>query len=147
MTVTRPLTASEKAIIQQEVDQIYADFKGRVAEGRKLAPAVVDSIAQGRVWTGEDALQIKLVDGIGGLDRAVRSAAAMASLKEYSLRTYPEPKSPIDYFFSSFGRQYREQVMREEMGEEAFQSYKKARYIREQAGVTQARWPYDLTIH
>jgi protease-4 len=146
LTVTRPLTASEKTIIQQEVDRIYADFKGRVAVGRKLDPAVVDSIAQGRVWTGHDALRVKLVDAMGGLDRAVASAAAMAKLSEYSIREYPDPKSPLEMILGSFGKQYQGRALKAEMGEEAYKTYMQVKRIREQAGTIQARWPYELQI-
>ncbi len=146
LTVTRPLTTAEKTFIQQEVDRIYADFKGRVADGRKLDPAIVDSIAQGRVWTGQDALRLKLVDAMGGLTRAIESAASMAKLSEYSIREYPEPRSPLDIIFGSFGRQYQSQALRAEMGEEAYKTYLQVKRIREQAGTIQARWPFDLRI-
>jgi protease-4 len=146
LTVTRPLTVAEKAIIQNEVDRIYADFKNRVAEGRKMAPAVVDSIAQGRVWTGEDALRLKLVDAMGGLDRAIQSAAAMAKLEDYSIREYPDPKTPLEMIFGSFGRQYQSRALRAELGDETYKTYLQVQRIREQAGTIQARWPYDLRI-
>jgi protease-4 len=146
MTVTRPLNASEKAIIQQEVDQIYRDFKGRVAAGRKLDPAVVDSIAQGRVWTGNEALRLRLVDGLGGLDRAIRSAAAMAKLKDYSIRDYPDEKSPLDLILGGFGKQYQSQALRSEMGDEAYQLFMQVKRVRAQSGSVQARWPFDLRI-
>ncbi len=146
LTVTRPLTVAEKAIIQSEVDRIYADFKSRVAEGRKMAPAVVDSIAQGRVWTGEDAQRLKLVDALGGLDRAIKSAAAMAKLDEFSIREYPDPKSPLEMIIGSFGKQYQSRALRAELGEETYKTYLQVQRIREQAGTIQARWPYDLQI-
>ncbi len=146
LTVTRPLTPGEKAIIQQEVDHIYADFKTRVSNGRKLASAVVDSIAQGRVWTGEDALRVKLVDALGGLDRAVRSAASMAGLTAYSLREYPEPKSPLDMFLGGFDRQYSQRILREELGEDSYRLYRQVQQLRQQSGQVQARWPYDLQV-
>jgi protease-4 len=91
----RPLTADEAARMQHSVDNIYEIFKSRVAAGRKMTVADVDSIAQGRVWSGTDALQIKLVDALGGLDRAIASAATLAKVKDYKVVTYPEP---IDRF-------------------------------------------------
>lgn len=91
----RPLTADEATRMQHSVDNIYEIFKGRVAAGRKMTVADVDSIAQGRVWSGTDALQIKLVDALGGLDRAIASAATLAKVKDYKVVTYPEP---IDRF-------------------------------------------------
>jgi protease-4 len=87
---TRKMTPTEMAIMQRGVDSIYALFKRRVANGRRMQEANVDSIAQGRVWTGADALTIGLVDGMGDLDRAIKSAAAKAKLTDYEIRTYPE---------------------------------------------------------
>lgn len=89
--MSRALTPTEAAKMQSTIDAIYATFKGHVESGRKLDPTLVDSIAQGRVWSGQDALALGLVDGIGGLDRALKSAAAKAKLSSYSVKTYPEP--------------------------------------------------------
>jgi protease IV len=148
MTVTRPLTGEEKMIIQSEVDQIYADFKGRVVKGRKLSPAMVDSIAQGRVWTGEDAKGVKLVDALGGLDRAIQSAASLAKLKEYSIRTYPDAKSPLEMIVGKYGRQYQSQeAIKKEFGPETYRTYLQLKQLRSQMGSPQARWPFDLDIH
>lgn len=89
-TTTRTMTVEEAAMMQRGVDSIYALFKRRVATGRRMTEADVDSFAQGRVWTGTDALQIGLVDGLGNMERAVRSAASLAKLKDFQLKTYPE---------------------------------------------------------
>lgn len=96
-TASRALTPEEALRMQATIDTIYKTFKGHVSNGRRINPGMVDSIAQGRVWTGTDALSIGLVDGLGGLDRALRSAAAKARLKSYSVTTYPEP---VDQFKS-----------------------------------------------
>lgn len=100
-TMSRPLTPAEGARMQAIIDTIYLTFKSRVATGRRIDVAMVDSIAQGRVWTGTDALSIGLVDGLGGLDRALRAAASKAGLKDYRLTTYPEP---VDQFKSMLRR-------------------------------------------
>jgi protease-4 len=148
MTVTRPLTGEEKMIIQTEVDQIYADFKGRVVKGRKISPAMVDSIAQGRVWTGEDARAVKLVDAMGGLNRAIQSAAILAKLKDYSIRSYPDEKSPLEMIVGSYGRQYQSQeAIKKELGPETYRTYQQLKQMRSQVGSPQARWPFDLDIH
>jgi protease-4 len=94
-TTTRPLTAKEAQMMQAGVDTIYQTFKSRVAHARNKSMDYIDSIAQGRVWTGEDALAIGLVDGLGDLDRAVVSAAGKAKLKDYQVVTYPEPIDPF----------------------------------------------------
>ena len=98
---TRPLSAEENQRKQAGVDTIYATFKSRVAQGRKMSMAAVDSIAQGRVWTGEDALEVGLVDGLGDLHRALLSAARLAAVTDYQIVTYPEP---IDEFQSILRR-------------------------------------------
>jgi protease-4 len=96
-SVTRELTSDEKGRMQQSVDTVYQIFLRRVAAGRLMAIADVDSIAQGRVWTGTDALRIGLVDGLGGIDRALQSAASKAGLKEYRVRVYPEPDNGLQW--------------------------------------------------
>lgn len=89
-TPTRKMTAEETVLMQRSVDSVYALFKRRVAQGRKITEVNVDSIAQGRIWTGTDALAIGLVDGLGDLDRALKSAAALAKIGDYQIKTYPE---------------------------------------------------------
>jgi protease-4 len=89
-TFSRPLTADEAQRMQRHVDTVYGLFKRRVAAARRMDETAVDSIAQGRVWSGADALAIGLVDGLGNLDRALESAAAKAGLKEYQVVTYPD---------------------------------------------------------
>ena len=94
--LNRPMTDQEKMFIQNGVDSIYFTFKSRVATGRKLDIAYVDSIGQGRVWTGTAALNNKLVDALGGLERAFKSAAALANIKNYKVVTYPAPKDQVE---------------------------------------------------
>lgn len=102
-TGSRPLTADEQKLMQQGVDTIYALFKRRVAAGRKITEAEVDSIAQGRVWTGKTALQLKLVDGLGSMDRALKAAAALGKIKDYEIVTYPDPVDRIQRLMRRFG--------------------------------------------
>ncbi|MBS1644489.1 MAG: signal peptide peptidase SppA [Bacteroidetes bacterium] len=94
-TMSRTLTPAEESKMQATIDTIYATFKAHVVSGRKLSPVLVDSLAQGRVWSGEDALALGLVDGIGGINRAIESAANKAKLKTYSVTTYPEPVNQL----------------------------------------------------
>ncbi|CAN5397373.1 signal peptide peptidase SppA [soil metagenome] len=93
-TVTRPMTEAERLMIQKDVDQVYNTFTARVAEGRKIPQAMVDSLGQGRVWSGVDALRIGLVDRLGGLDDAIASAAKMANVTNYRIKNMPDQKSP-----------------------------------------------------
>jgi protease-4 len=80
MTVSRPKTAEEMAVLQRMVDWIYGEFLAKVAEGRNLPPDKVAAIAQGRVWSGADALEHGLVDELGGLEAALAYAAGKAGL-------------------------------------------------------------------
>lgn len=145
-TVSRPLTASEKIIIQSQVDTVYADFKTRVSEGRKKDPAYIDSIAQGRVWTGNWAKEIGLVDKIGGLQDAVDCAARMAKLKEFSVREYPEPKSLLDLIKNNYSKTIKTKALKEELGDEALLLYQQIKRIKDLTGTLQTRLPYDIIV-
>ncbi len=93
-TITRPMTPDEQAVIQNHIDHFYDVFIQRVADDRKMTTAQVDEIAQGRVWSGADALKIGLVDELGGLQKAIDVAAQDAKLGDnYSVVEFPEPKS------------------------------------------------------
>jgi protease-4 len=98
--IARPMSAFERQVAQRDVDSIYSTFKGRVMSGRKLNGPFVDSIAQGRVWSGTDALSIGLVDRIGSLKDAVACAARMAKLKKFSTREYPKRQTIFDKILS-----------------------------------------------
>lgn len=99
----RPLTVEEAGKMQRSIDNIYNIFKGHVAAGRKLDINYVDSVAQGRVWSGSDAVANKLADGFGDLNRAIASAASMAKLKDYSVVTYPEVVDEFDVLLKRMG--------------------------------------------
>lgn len=92
----KPMSERERAIIQSGVDTIYHLFKSHVAAGRKMDINYVDSVGQGRVWTGKRALDLKLVDDLGGLDRAISAAAKLAGLSSYRVVTYPRPTSDME---------------------------------------------------
>ena len=87
--MSRPLNADETALLEQYIDRGYKLFRKRVADGRKLKVEQVEEIAQGRVWLGNDALPIKLVDAVGSLNDAVKKAAELAKVKEYHTANYP----------------------------------------------------------
>jgi protease-4 len=150
ITVYRPLTAEEKDIIQGYIDRFYATFTGRVAEGRGLTVAQVDSIGQGRVWTGTDAKRIGLVDEIGGLEDATREAAAMAGLDQGQFRTvgYPEQKDLFEELRESLSGQTRSWLLQETFGPdvEMLHRFNAASKARSMTGI-QARMPFDLEIH
>jgi protease IV len=144
--VYRPLTEQEKKFIQSGVDRIYAQFKQRVAEGRKKDVAYIDSIAQGRVWSGEDALRLGLVDRLGGLEVAVESAARMAKVKDYRLREYPERKSFLNELLGKESNGPSAQI-KEQLGAENYRIYQEMLQVKQMVGVPQARLPFSFIIH
>jgi protease IV len=93
---TRPFSEDEWALVNDWLDHIYADFTGKVAEGRRMSPDRVHELARGRVWTGADALANGLVDELGGMDRAAAIARRRAGLPATApLRVYPR-NSPLE---------------------------------------------------
>ncbi len=144
--VNRPLNEAEKIFIQNTVDTIYGAFKGRVSEGRKLSVAVVDSIAQGRVWTGQRALQLRLVDRIGNINDAVSCAARMAKVKDYTLKEYPEKKNIFEKMFNDYKNDVKVKTIKEEIGEEQYVIFKQLKSIRTMMAIPQARLPFEIDI-
>ncbi len=149
-TTSRPLTADEAARMQSSVDTIYEHFKGHVVAGRKLTQANVDSIAQGRVWTGTDALGIGLVDHLGGLDMAIACAAHMANITDYKVVTYPEPTDKLNMLLRKFGAKTDASVaikaaMQEEMGE-GYQWYKQVQDLRKMNGRVMMLMPFKVAV-
>jgi protease-4 len=103
-TITRPRTPDEMAVLQRSVDAIYDAFIERVATSRKLTPDSVRTIAEGRVWSGADAMRIGLVDSMGGLDAALRSAVAQAKITgDYAVREFPRARSTTDLLSDLLG--------------------------------------------
>lgn len=144
-SLSRPLTAEERAIYQEEVEQIYNVFIGHVAEGRNMTTAEVDSIGQGRIWSGTDAKQIGLVDVIGGLETAKSIAAKMAGLDNYRTVNYPEQKEFLQKLMEDFSADAKAYFAKEELGE-SYRYYVKLREVLNSQGI-QARLPYELFIY
>lgn len=145
-SVTRPMTAAEKLIVQADVDSIYYTFKKRVADGRKLDIAFVDSIAQGRVWTGKRAIKLGLADREGGLKDAIAEAAKLAGIKEYMIRRYPEPKSFVEYFLEQYPSDLVSLEMKKEIGTDGLALYRQIKQLKTASSAPQAMIPYTFTI-
>tara|TARA_B100000212_G_scaffold342569_2_gene330705 strand:+ start:4931 stop:6721 length:1791 start_codon:yes stop_codon:yes gene_type:complete len=97
LSISRPKSPEEMAIIQKEVDEVYSDFLRKVAEGRNQPLDKIEKIADGRVWSGADALELGLVDELGGLEKAIAHAAKMAAMAEGApVRDYPKPTDFIE---------------------------------------------------
>ncbi|GEO08951.1 signal peptide peptidase SppA [Segetibacter aerophilus] len=142
----RPLNTAEKQFIQNTIDTIYTAFKGRVAEGRKLSMQIVDSIAQGRVWTGERALKLGLVDRLGNINDAVNCAARMAKLNDFQLKEYPEQKGVLEKFLNNYSNEVKVKTIKEEIGEEQYSILQQLKNIRKMVAVPQTRLPFELNI-
>ncbi|HEV2482567.1 MAG TPA: signal peptide peptidase SppA [Puia sp.] len=143
----RPLSPVERTLIQESIDTIYTDFKTRVADGRKKDLAFVDSIAQGRVWSGTMGLSLGLVDRIGTLQDAIDCAARMAKTSDYRLVEYPEPKSFIDRLLGTYKRSSgMKAAVKEEIGEDGYRTWITLKKVKSMIGVTETRLPFDLTI-
>ncbi|MCB4797580.1 signal peptide peptidase SppA [Neotamlana laminarinivorans] len=141
-----PLDDMQRAFIKEGVLDIYDLFTKRVSDGRNLTRDQVEAIAQGRVWTGADALNIGLVDELGGLDLALKYAAEVAELSEYRKVEYPIFEKDLDKILESFGIvKAKETLLKEELGEEQYKMYKKVKAISEKKGI-QLLFPFDTEI-
>lgn len=144
-TMTRPLSIEERDIIQNSVKRIYGTFTKNVADGRDLSVDSVDAIGQGRVWAGTDALEIGLVDEIGGLSDALAEAANLASLDQYSIKEYPQSEDDFASMLNGFSG-----VLMSESAIESNPWVKK--WIESMSTLTQddkiqARLPFEMEIY
>lgn len=142
----RPFSAAETAAMQNYVERGYSLFLKRVAAGRKMKPEAVDRIAQGRVWTGSQALKIKLVDRLGTLDDAVAEAARRAGLKEYAVTEEPGMSPWLDRLMKTAqGGDYLEQQLRATLGV----YYQPLRFVKGLQGTDclQARIPFEPNLN
>lgn len=144
-SIYRPLTASERDIIQKSVEHVYDIFITRVAEGRNLTKEQVDEIGQGRVWSGVDAKRIGLVDVLGGLETAIEIAAQKAGLENYKLLSLPKQKDPFEELLSKGTNSVEEAVVKYFLGENAKYHITLDR-LKRYSGI-QARMPYEVEIH
>lgn len=141
----RPMTPQERQIMQLDVNRVYQTFVKRVADGRKLTPEGVDSIGQGRVWTGEQAVEIGLVDRLGSLDDAVKAAAGMARLEDYHLVKYPAIKDPFGGLLGSSGEKVKTWFGKAQFGA-YYTHYESLKKAVEHSG-NLAILPYDIYIY
>jgi protease-4 len=146
MTVTKPMNENEKKMIQDGIERIYSQFKQRVAEGRKIGVAFVDSIGQGRVWTGTRAKEIGLIDLFGGIDDAVKCAARMAKLTDYRVREFPEVMGFFDRLLGKKDPLNYDDKIKEGIGEDNYRLYMELKKIKEISNTVQARMPFEFFI-
>ena len=140
-TATRPLNDMEQKMLQAGVDSIYYTFKSRVAKGRKKSIEYIDSIAQGRVWLGSDAVNVGLVDRIGTLNDAIASAAKMAKVKGYSIKQFPESKSFLEDFIEDYKDYVKVKSIESEIGANQWQVLQQMKTLQQMVGAPQTRMP------
>jgi len=145
ISLTRPMSAFERDLMQQTIEDGYDTFISRVAEGRKMDKTAVDEIGQGRVWAATNAKEIKLIDVYGGLTDAIELAKKMANLDTYRIVNLPKLKDPFEELMKEISGSAKAGFMKDEMGEN-YKYYEQLRSMISQKGVM-ARMPYDIEIH
>lgn len=144
MTLTSPLDTVQKRAMQDMVSNIYNDFTSKVAKGRNVSQAYVDSIGQGRVWSGEDALAIGLVDELGGLREAVAYAAAKAGVGSNALLELPEMLDPLEELINNISGKSEDAILSRLLGSR-FKNYQDIRSL-SNGGKVQTRLPFYITV-
>ena len=143
-----PMQDAFKDQVQESIEDTYQTFLQRVSQGRNMTLAEVDSVAQGRVWSGTEAMGIGLVDEMGTLDDAIAYAAEKASLSTYGIKKFPKYKSGFERLMEDLegaSVQLKEHVLKNEIGTEAYSILKELKSINERKGI-QARMPFALDI-
>ena len=145
-TMARPFNAEELAMLDQYIGRGYELFRKRVADGRHQKVEAIEEVAQGRVWLGNDALKIKLVDAIGSLDDAIVKAAKLAKLEEYHATSYPAPAGWFESLLDKATNKgnYLDEQVREAMGD-YYDAFVYLKNINHQSAI-QARLPYFIEI-
>jgi len=144
ISINRPFTPEERDLMQSYVNRGYELFVKRCADGRKMKIEQIKAIAEGRVWTGEDALKIGLVDKIGGLNDAIKLAVEKAKLKSYNIKEYPEKEDFMTKLMKNFGKDVETRIAKIQLGEQ-YNLFKQVKNLDKINGI-QARLPYDLNI-
>ncbi|MFJ1321633.1 signal peptide peptidase SppA [Capnocytophaga canis] len=129
----------------ESIEQIYELFLERVASGRGMTTEQVNEIAQGRVWSGKDALRLGLIDEIGTLDDVLKFVADESGLESYSVVSYPLFKTSLKEMFGTYAMSLKSHSLQEELGKEAYQMYEKIKLLSQQKGI-QARMLFDVSL-
>ncbi len=146
-SVFEPMSEEFHSYVKEGIEDIYKTFVTKVADGRNMTFAQVDSIAQGRVWSGKEAVANGLVDELGGLDDAIKAAANLAEISDYKTTNYPRFKKSFEDAFQpfSFAKASKEEILKEELGDEQFRLYKTIKKLTGLKGA-QARMPFEIEI-
>ena len=153
LTIARPKTDDELAVLQKRVDWIYDQFIAKVAEGRKLKPSFVEEIAQGRVWSGTEAKKLGLVDEIGGLSEAIKYAGAQANLgSSFKVVEFPRSKNLSEALAEMFGKyapaslRVRSTGLVGQIVDQLEVEFARLRALNDPLGIY-ARMPMDIVVH
>ncbi|SKC56695.1 signal peptide peptidase SppA [Ohtaekwangia koreensis] len=145
-TVSRPLTEAEKNFWQKNLNDHYDTFTGKAAEGRGISVEEIKKVASGRVWSGAQATERKLVDVLGGFDDAVRIAAEKAGVADdYKIRFYPKHKAFLEQLMTQLEENAKTDAIKSELGE-SYIWYQQLNKIKNYQG-TQARMPFEIQLH
>ena len=141
----RPLNNAEKQYLEAGIEKTYDEFISRVASGRKMTKEAVDSIAQGRVWSGVDAMQIGLVDLMGGINEAIAVASEMAGVDHYRIVSLPVQEDPYQKLIKDLSGNIKVSLLKKELGE-SYQYYKNLKDLVFSSGI-QMEMPYYFDIY
>jgi protease-4 len=145
ISTLRPLTFSEKAILQKQVNTVYQTFVNYVVDGRNMTFNKVDAIGQGRIWSGIQAKDLGLVDELGGLDDAILSASSLAEIDEYRIVEYPKVKEPFEEILETLQEDLSAKIFSEDL-ENVFGYYDKVLKI-VKSNEVQARLPFEIEMY
>jgi len=143
-TILRGVSSYEFEYVQQSVEHIYDVFITKVAAGRKTSKNNIDSVGQGRVWSGADAIKINLVDELGGINDAIAYAAKQAKISDYKLQLLPKQKDPLQELLGNTKDEMEARAMKTNLGEQ-YKYVKQVKNVLQLKGV-QARLPYEMII-
>jgi protease-4 len=144
-SIFRPLSGTERFVLQKMIDETYSTFVTRVSNGRHLAYNAVDQIAEGRVWSGSNAEELRLTDVMGGLNTAIDLAAKKARLTNYRLLELPRIEDPITQILNELSNDFSEKVLKHELAG----NYNYFRFMKQiiDGDRIQARLPYQISVH
>ena len=144
-SIFEPMPEDFYAVTREGVERVYTTFVSKVAAGRNMTFEQVDSIAQGRVWTGKEALAKGLVDELGSLEDAVRIAADMVEISEYRIRNYPDYEKKFKDLFKGPFASVKQNLIKSELGEMNYEAFQKIKEVSDWKGI-QTRLPFLLEI-
>lgn len=142
----RPLTPYEKNVLQKYIEKGYETFLNRVAQGRHMSRDEVHEVAQGRVWTGKDALKVGLVDVLGGMDDAIQIAAQKAKVSDYRIVEYPTEKDFFQELLNNFSASIKTNILKNELGD-YYETFRQLQNTLNTPEGLIARMPYDMDIN